>query len=146
MKRRTIEPGTRARHERGGAQRPTGKSAPSSRGGLSAACGARSRSRAYSVWSGWQVLCSFNPNIRRISGFLPGRFPPGRATENSPALQRWDYRPGVLKSRQGRQNRYSPLDFLSPLRGSGLLPLQPTAHAVGYLHALLRSFHCVIKS
>ena len=32
-------------------------------------------------------------------GFLQGCFQPGRATENSPAFQRWDYRPGVLKSR-----------------------------------------------
>ena len=39
-----------------------------------------------------------------------------------------------------------PLDLLSPLRGSGLLPMKPTARAVGYLLALLCSFHRVIKS
>ena len=77
-----------------------------------------------------------------------------RAPENSAAERREMVAHGAsrgervktIKAPSGAVETAFPLGLLSPLRGSGLLPLKPTARAVGYLLTLLRSFRRVIKS
>ena len=73
-----------------------------------------------------------------------GELSRGAAKDGSPRREPWGR--GENHQSPVRGDRTDTRGFLSPLRGSGLLPTKPTARAVGYRLALFRSFHRVIKS